>query len=93
MFVYDHLKLPLYDKKDIELIISRIDKNASFGLDEYFLSKGKLKEYFKGRTDEQNDVYIERFCSAFKDEVSSELKDVLNGDKWIEVAKDYGRIR
>jgi hypothetical protein len=81
------------DCKDIDLTISRTDNKNSFSLDEYFLAKGKSKEYFQGRTDEQNDLYIERFCSAFKEEVLSELKEVLNGNKWIEVPKDYSRIR
>lgn len=81
------------DCKDIDLTISTIDMNNSFGLDEYYLAKGEPKEYFQGRIDEPNDLYIERFCSAFKTEVLSELKDVLNGKKWIEVPKDYSRIR
>ena len=79
--------------KKISLTISRTDRNKSFGIDEYFLSREKSREYFLGGVDEPNDFYIERFCSAFKKAALSELEGVLNGRKWIEVPKDYSRIR
>lgn len=81
------------DAKSINLTIGLLSKNASFSFEEYLLFKGKNKDSCVGGVNEDDEEYIKRFFILFQELVDEELHEVLKGRKWIEVPKDYSRIR
>ena len=75
----------------LTISISKTDENKCFSFDEYLLSKS-YSEY-KSFNNENDEDYISRIAGLFYKESKHELKDVLSSKKWIEVPKDYSRIR
>ncbi len=75
----------------LSIYIQRLNENKCFSLDEYLLSKS-YNDYHSF-SNENDEDYIVRIANIFYKETINELKDVLNGKKWIEVPKDYSRIR
>lgn len=81
------------DCKSVNIVVERIDKNLSFSFDEFLLDNGFKKDDFLGHQNEKDEAYIERYCALFENAVNHDLQNVLEGKKWIEVSKDYSRIR
>jgi len=75
--------------KKVSIYISRNDKNASFSFVEYISFK-KDEAHLDGGLDEPDDIYINRFFDIFQKSINTELLDVLKGDMWLDVPKDYG---
>lgn len=77
--------------KLLTISISRIGENKCFSFDEYLLSRNMGDSKSLEQEDEQ--AYIARIANLFRNELSGDLGDVIQGNKWIEVPKDYSRIR
>jgi len=77
------------DSKHINLTIGLLDKNSSFSFEEYLLFKGAKKDSYVGGQNEKDDEYIKRFFLLFQQYVNDELGEVLNGQKWLDIPKDY----
>lgn len=75
----------------LTISISRIGENKCFSFDEYLLSRNMDDSKSLEQEDEQ--VYIARIANLFRNELSRDLGDVIQGNKWIDVPKDYSRIR
>lgn len=81
----------LVDGSLLSIYIEKLNVNKCFSFDEYLLSKS-YRDY-KSLHNENDEDYITRIANFFRKESENNLKDVLNGKKWIEIPKDYSRIR
>jgi hypothetical protein len=76
---------------ELSITVFKLNENKSFSFEEYLLTKS-YNDYFSQKSESTLD-YISRIAELFYKESKDELKDVLDGQKWIEVPRDYSRIR
>ena len=75
----------------LTITVFKLAENKCFSFDEY-LSTKSIGDYRSIKNESDID-YINRIAELFQKESKAELKDILEGRKWIDIPKDYSRIR
>ena len=75
----------------LTISISKVGENKCFSFEEYLLFKNITN--FKSFEYEDAEKYIARIAQIFNKELSGDLGDIISGKKWIDIPKDYNRIR
>lgn len=76
------------DCDELRISIFRRNENKAFSFDEYLALK--TTQVYTSLKEENSFDYISRIADLFHHEAKNDLKDVLLGNKWIEVPKNYG---
>lgn len=98
VFIKDKVKVEItfhhfIDGRKINLFISRTDKNKVLSFNDYLRYTGVGEEKILGTSDETDSTFVERYSILLDIAINKDLEPVLNGEKWIEIPKDYSAFR